>query len=71
MSNSLTKGRKGVLMTITPEGSIDIDGQNFTKADGSACKVLSDALRGAIGGKLVSETKKPEYAENGALRVTE
>jgi hypothetical protein len=62
----ITNGERGVVMTLEPAGGIKIEGKNFTKADGPACKALSDALTVAVGGEVVSEELKPEYAAVGA-----
>jgi len=58
-------------MTFHSNGGIEIEGKNYTKADGSSCKALSDAMRDAIGGGLVSELKKPEFQETAKTRVTQ
>lgn len=62
MSEKLAKGRKGVLITIDPNGGLSTEGIGFTKMDGTKCKSQSDEIISAMGGTLVTEDKKPEYA---------
>ena len=49
-----------VKVTVNPDGSteIEVDG-----VKGAGCTKYTDAVIKALGGKVISDTKKPEYHE--------
>ena len=58
--NTFGRG-KGDLITFENDGSFTVEGQDYTRSDGTLCEDRAKEIVAAMGGEIESITHKPEY----------
>ena len=57
-----------ITVTVNEDGTTDVDVEGVQGPD---CKTYTDAVLKALGGKLLDETKKPEFSQPAASKSSQ
>ena len=55
-----------IKVTVSEDGSVEID---VNGVKGKSCEKYTEAITKALGGKITSDKKKPEYYEKNSVKA--